>query len=148
MKKNLVLLLLLPFLILSCRAENPIIINGIDYKKAIIGKWKAINVGQIMKQFQIDLPCKWEFKKNSDYYYLFTKYGIKNKTHGSYELNLNIRPVEIEFSQKKPKKAKLEGIIRFVNQNTIEIVFYYRNTISRVFRFREGEYQLYKRVNG
>ncbi len=132
--------------IYSCKSEKPVIINGINYKKAIIGKWEAVKLGLIMEQFKFSLPSRLIFKKNEDYYWMYTRFGIRNERWGEYEIDLDKRPVEINFEQKKPKKAKLYGIIRFADMDTMHIVFYYTNLMSRVYEFKENEIQVFKRV--
>jgi len=146
MKKYPVLFLLFLLFLFSCKAEKPVIIDGIDYKTAIIGKWEAISLGKVMEQFNYALPCRFEFKKNGDYYYMFTRLGVREERTGSYELNLQQRPVEITFEQKKPLNAVMYGIIRFVNAETIHTIFYYKNVMTRVYEFKETEIQIYKKV--
>ena len=150
--KGLVFLFLLSML-LSCAPEKPVLINAIDYKKNIVGVWKAVSVGRIMKQFQIGTPSYLEFNGKDKYYYVFTKLGVRNKRRGSYELNLKKRPVWIDFIQKKPLESKMEGIIRFKDFDTMHIIFYYRNVMQRVYSFGaenadtpDADYQVYKRV--
>lgn len=146
MRKHVLIITLLLFSLFSCAKPKPQLINGIDYKKAIIGKWKAVTIGNILKQYNIDLPGELEFYENNKFYYMFTKFGIQNKKRGRYSLNLEMRPVEIDFRQYKPKRAKLEGIVRFKDIDTMEIIFYYKSIMRRVYKFVEGDYQIYKRV--
>jgi hypothetical protein len=146
MKNKILPVILSLVFIISCKSEKPVIIKGINYKKAIVGKWQATKLGLIMEQFKYGLPSRLEFKKNEDYYWMYTRFGIRNKRWGEYELDLDKRPVEILFEQEKPKSAILQGIIRFADLNTIHIIFYYKNLMSRVFEFKEKEYQIFKRV--
>jgi hypothetical protein len=145
--------MLLFFMLFNCAPEKPVLINGIDYKKNIVGVWKASSTGRIMKQFQITLPVYLEFRKNGDYYYVFTKLGVRNKRKGDYELHLSRRPVWIDFIQKKPLSSKMEGIIRFTDFDTMHIIFYYKNVMRRLYSFGEeaadaenADYQVFKRV--
>ena len=140
------ILLIFSFIIIACAKPKPQLINGMDYEKIIIGKWKAVSVGNILKQYNIELPSSLEFLKRNKFKYSFSKFGIQNNKEGRYSLNLSMRPVEIDFKQYKPKKAKLEGIIRFKDVDTMEIIFYYKSVMRRVYKFVEGDYQIYKRI--
>ncbi len=146
LKKNFFILLFCLITMISCKAVKPELINGIDYRKAIIGKWEATELGLIMKQFKYELPFRLEFKENQDYYWLYTRMGIRNERWGDYELDLTKRPVEINLKQNKPLNATLKGIIKFKDTKTMHIIFYYTSMMGRVHEFKTNEIQVYKKV--
>lgn len=141
--KRILIIFLTLFLIItffSCKSQRSEGgLNGL-----IIGKWKAVNFGNVVVQLGLSLPATYIFKDGK-----FTaKLTVAGKTRvykGEYSIDPNKRPAVIIM--KRLDGRIFHGIIKFTGENKFKMVLYDKNVLPLTSEFSESDVQIYKRID-
>ncbi len=142
MKIKKIFVLLFIIILISCSKADGIVKNP---ENAIIGKWKAIKLGNVVLQLGLSLPITYNFTKQGTFTSSLVAGGIKKIYTGRFKLNSSANPVEIitELSNGRI----FHGIIEFINRNKFKMVLFDKKVLPIAQTFGNEDIQIYKRMD-
>lgn len=134
------------FILSACGQEQPRppVVKKLDPKKVIIGRWKAVKLGRLMKRMHIELPASLTFSKDGKYIQTFSEMGGLLELTGNYKIT-NGTKLKIDLFQLEPRKATLIGLFKVVNKNKILIILYNQRISARPSSLDSEDTQEYER---
>ncbi len=119
--------------------------NIANPEKVLIGNWKAISLGEILKSNLRSLPSRIVFNKVGKFQYAVIIGRQKFEASGKYKFNSSNVPWRITCHQSYPREAIYEGRLEFVNKKTLKIIFYRVDFLPYPLKFIKKHTQIFIR---